>query len=155
DEVGAGEWEALPFATENGPTGMLLIVRTGPAATRWAASERRALEHLGVLFETLWGWMFAEARYRRVVSSVEDSLFSFSFAEDGERCYSFATRQMEALTGYTTDELLAGRLSWAGSVVFEDDRDAVAKHDQVLRSERESRLVYRIRTAQGRVRWLR
>ncbi|MEP0545686.1 MAG: PAS domain S-box protein [Rhodothermales bacterium] len=154
ETIGGGA-VVLPFTVEGKPGGMLLLTGRSDSPERWAPAERRALRRLGVLFETLWGWMLAEARYRQVVSSVEDSLFSFTFAEGGERLYSFATRQMEALTGYSTDELLSGELSWGRSVVFADDRDAVAKHEERLRAGHESRLVYRIRTAQGGVRWLR
>ena len=141
----------LPFTVEGEPGGMLVL--TACESGGWSPAERRALRRLGVLFETLWGWMRAEVRYRQVVSSVEDSLFSFTFADDGERCYSFATQQMESLTGYSTDRLLAGDLSWT-EMVFTDDRDAVAKHDERLRVGHESRLVYRICTPQGRIRWL-
>ena len=152
--VGGGELVPLPFATDDERAGGLLLAHTDADAERWSEAEHNALGNLRVLFETLWTWMLVEARYRQVVAAVEDSLFSFSFDEDGERVYSFATRQMEAITGYSTDELLAGELSWQ-QVVFEDDRDAVAKHEEALREERESRLVYRIRTAGGGIRWLR
>ena len=151
-ETVAGDAVVLPFTVEGKPGGMLLLTaRDGDA---WMPAERRALRRLGVLFETLWGWMLAEARYRQVVSSVEDSLFSFTFGDDGERCYSFATRQMESLTGYAPDELLACDLPWVEEVVYADDRDAVAKHEDRLRAGHESRLVYRICTAQGVLRWL-
>jgi PAS domain S-box-containing protein len=153
--LGDGEAILLPFATDKEQAGGLVLARIDPAAELWSDAERNALGNLRVLFETLWNWMLVEARYRQVVSSVEDSLFSFSFDEEGERAYSFATRQMEAITGYSTDELLAGGLSWRDQVVFEEDREAVAKHEQTLKDEHESRLVYRIRTAQGGIRWLR
>ncbi len=153
--AGGKDVVVLPFATEDEQAGMLLLVSAREESECWVPAERRALRRLGVLFETLWGWMLAEARYRQVVSSVEDSLFSFAFTEDGERCYSFATQQMETLTGYSTEELLAGDLSWSREVVYAEDREAVAQHDHLLRNGHESRLVYRIRTAQGGIRWLR
>jgi PAS domain S-box-containing protein len=153
--VGAGAVVGITFTTEEQQPGGLLLARTDPADGGWEEVECNALGHLGVLFETLWSWMAAEARYRQVVSSVEDSLFSFSFDADGERVYSFASRQMEAMTGYAVDDLLSGRVSWRTHIVFEDDRDAVARHEEALRDEQESRLVYRIRTASGHLRWLR
>lgn len=154
-DLGEGAVVGITFTTEEEQPGGFLLARTDPADGGWDDVECNALGHLGVLFETLWSWMVAEARYRQVVSSVEDSLFSFSFDADGERVYSFASRQVESMTGYSTEDLLSGGLSWRSDVVFEDDRAAVAKHEQALRNERESRLVYRIRTADGRLRWLR
>ena len=153
-ETGTAAAVVLPFTVESRPGGMLVLVGHDDPSGNWGPAERRALRRFGVLFETLWGWMLAEARYRQIVSSVEDSLFSFTFSDEGERCYSFATRQMESLTGYSTDDLLGCDLSWAREVVYADDYDAVSTHDERLRAGHESRLVYRIRTAQGGIRWL-
>ena len=155
DAIGGAEAVALPFLTESERIGVLLLGRTGETPERWTPAERRALGRLGALFETLWSWLRAKARYRQVVTTVEDGLFSFSFSPEAQREYSFATRQVEQLTGHSVADLLAGRLSWLGTVVHEDDRAAVGEHDRALRAGRESRLVYRIGTPAGTVRWLR
>ena len=146
---------ALPFVTESEKVGLLLLGRTGERPERWTPVERRALGRLSALFETLWSWLRAEARYRQVVTTVEDGLFSFGFGPDGAREYSFATRQVEALTGYPVDDLLAGAVAWHGAIVHEADRAAVGEHDRLLRDGRESRLVFRVCRRDGAVRWLR
>ncbi len=139
----------LPLGAGQG--GALVVTRT----PSWTETERVALGRLGVLVETLWAGMRAEARYREVVASLDDCLFSFSFGPGGERSYSFLSEQIDALTGYRADDLLAGACPWQDAVVHPDDRAAVEQHDRALSEGREGRLVYRIRTAGGAVRWLR
>ncbi len=155
ETVGAADVVALPFDAEGDRAGLLLLVHDAEPAGRWTDTERHALARLGTLVETLWAWMRAEARYRQVVASIEDALFSLGFGPDGERVYAFLSEQVEALTGYSAADLLAGDTRWRAHVVHPDDRAAVEAHDRALRDGRESRLVYRIRTAGGRVRWLR
>lgn len=155
DAIGGQEAVAIPFVTESDKVGLLLLGRTGVRPERWTPVERRALGRLSALFETLWSWLRAEARYRQVVTTVEDGLFSFGFGPNGAREYSFATRQVEALTGYPVDDLLAGSVAWHGAIVHEADRAAVGEHDRLLRDGRESRLIYRVCRRDGAVRWLR
>ena len=155
DAIGGREAVALPFVTESEQVGMLLLGRTGEAPERWSPIERRALSRLSALFETLWSWLRAEARYRQVVTTIEDGLFSFTFSREGGREYSLATRQVQELTEHAVDALLEGRLDWLEGVVFETDRPAVEEHERALREGQESRLVYRIQTPDGTIRWLR
>lgn len=155
EAIGGSEAVAIPFVTESEKVGLLLLGRTGERPERWTPVERRALGRLSALFETLWSWLRAEARYRQVIATVEEGLFSFGFGPDGAREYSFATRQVEALTGYPVADLLSGTVTWHDAVVHEADRAAVEGHDRTLREGRESRLVYRVRQRGGAVRWLR
>lgn len=155
DAIGGHEAVALPFVTESEQIGMLLLGRTGEAPERWSPIERRALSRLSALFETLWSWLRAEARYRQVVTTIEDGLFSFTFGRKGEREYSLATRQIEELAGHSVEALLEGRLDWLADVVHDEDRPAIEEHERALRDGRESRLVYRVLTPDGDVRWLR
>ena len=155
DAIGGREAVALPFVTESEQVGMLLLGRTGERPERWSPIERRALSRLSSLFETLWSWLRAEARYRQVVTTIEDGLFSFTFGSEGRREYSFATRQVEALTGRSVEAMIEGSLDWLDGVVHETDRAAVEEHDRALHEGRESRLIYRTVTPDGDVRWLR
>lgn len=150
----AAEALIIPFIRGAGRHGLLLLARNA-ASGQWSSTERQALTQLGALFETLCGWMRAEERYRQVVTTIEDSLFAFSFGNEGQRSYSFVTRQVEALTGYPPDALLSGDVVWDSGVVHDDDRAAVEAHNLALREGRESRLLYRVRRCDGVVRWLR
>lgn len=152
--LGAREAVTLPLTTAGAGRGLLLLTRTD-AAMHWAPTERRALAQLGALVEMLCGWMRAEARYRQVVSSIEDALFAFGFTTAGRRSFSLVTRQVEGLSGITPDALLTGEIDWAEEVVHPEDRDALAEHERALREGRESRLVYRVLHADGQARWVR
>jgi PAS domain S-box-containing protein len=152
--LGATDALALPFSTTAERRGVLLLTRvTGD--DNWSPAEHQALSQLAALFETLWGWMRAEARYREVVTTIEDSLYAFAFDSRGARSYSLVTRQMERLTGLTPTELLSGTISWKDDVVHPDDRGAVDAFERALREGREVRLVYRVNHRDGSVRWLR
>lgn len=155
EATGASEVLALPFGTEAERQGALLLVRRDASDAGWRPVEHRAIARLGDLFEVLWGWLQVEARYRQVVTTVEDSLFSLTFGPSGERQFTFVTRQVEALTGYAPGDLLSGAVAWGERVVHEEDRAAFAQHERTLREGRESRLMYRIRPRGGAVRWLR
>ncbi|MEM1043402.1 MAG: ATP-binding protein [Bacteroidota bacterium] len=152
--VGACEAVALPFHAVEAQGGVLLMLRD-TEGERWTRTESAALGRLGVLVQTLWAGLCAEARYRRIVASIEDCLFSFWFGPDGERTYSFLSDQVETITGYRAGAVLDGACSWRGTLVHPDDRTAFARHNRTLRAEHESRLVYRVQTAGGSVRWLR
>ncbi len=153
--VGATEVVALPLDAEGDRAGLLLLLREGEGTVPWTGTERRALARLGSLAETLWAWLRAEARYRQVVASIEDTLFSFSLDDEGERSYAFLSEQVESLTGHPAATLTAGTIPWRAGLVLRDDRAAVERHDRTLSEGRDSRLVYRIERADGQVRWLR
>jgi PAS domain S-box-containing protein len=127
-------------------------------AQAWERAEALALGRLASLFETLWAWTAAEARYRQTVADLEDGLFSFAYDLDGRRRYAFVTPQFETLTGCLTDGLIGKEppsVEWP-DLVHDDDRAAFEAHEAALRAGDPSRLVYRLRRpADGAVRWLR
>lgn len=152
--LGATEALALPFSTSAERRGILLLTRTATGAS-WTRAEHQAVGQLAALFETLWGWMRAETRYREVVTTIEDSLFAFAFNHDGERSYTFVTRQIESLTGLSPTTLLEGSIRWKDDLVHDDDRGAVDAFERSLRDGKEARLVYRIKHRDGSLRWMR
>ncbi|MEM8558408.1 MAG: ATP-binding protein, partial [Bacteroidota bacterium] len=131
----------------------------------WRRAERVAVGQLAGLFETLWAWSRAETRFRQTVDGLDDGLFSFTYATlsqgDGTsapaRRYEFATHQIEQLAGCSLERLTgqADRFDWAHDLVHPDDRAAFAAHELRLQAGRESTLDYRLRRADGSVRWLR
>jgi PAS domain S-box-containing protein len=152
--IGAAEALAVPFVTSNEGRGVILLTRSA-ASPEWSAAERRVLERLGALLETLLSWMRAEQRYRTVISTIEDCLVSFSFEAGGGRSFSFITRQVERLTGCSSDDLLAGKIRWVDDIVHEADRPAVRAFHRRVRSGEDARLVYRVVHRDGQARWMR
>lgn len=148
----------VPFRDEDERFGAFLLERLD-ATRAWDRAEVRALARLTGLFETLWAWTGAEARYRQTVADLEDGFFSFAYDLDGCRRYAFVTPQFEALTGCPAGALIgtddAPTVVWP-SLVYDDDRAAFETHEAALRAGDPSRLVYRLRRPDdGAVRWLR
>lgn len=123
----------------------------------WSHIEQRLMDRLIRLFETMWSWIQVGQRYRLTVATIDDCLFTCSFAQQGERRYLFITPQVLEMTGYGADEVLArsdSRFSWLDTIVHPDDQVAFRAHDQTLRNGHESRLTYRIEYKTGAYRWL-
>ncbi len=122
----------------------------------WTPRERSFLKKLQEVFETLWSWIEVGSRYRMVVAAVDNALFGFAFGDDGARRYLFVTDQIEDITGHPASSFtnLHGSLDWVESVVHPDDRAMVRAHDRTLEQGHESRITYRIRSADTSVRWI-
>ena len=112
-----------------------------------------AAARLAALFSTLWAWTESEARFQRTVADLEDALFTFSYDEDGERRYAFITPQVEAMAGVDPRLLSDDEVSWE-ALVDDADAEPFAVHDARLRAGEPSRLDYRLRHADGTVRWV-
>lgn len=160
-KTGAHEAIWTPFFDETRLGGFVVIERgdvtTDDAPTTWRGTERRLAEQLVRLFETLWSWMLAGRRYRHITGTIEDCLFTYTFDEDGERSFLFLTPQIEALTGYSAEQIVGRELEggrWSDIVVHEADQTLVDGHDEALRGGHESRITYRIRHEDGSVHWL-
>ena len=156
----AAEVSWIPFFDAGRLGGFVLFERMTPPATTdadfWQPSERRLMERLVRLFEALWSWIQVGQRYRLTVATIEDCLFTFSFADEN-RHYLFITPQIKALTGHGAEAVLAGggaTWSWVDTLVYPDDRAQVLAHDQALRRGEESCLTYRVRHTDGALRWL-
>jgi PAS domain S-box-containing protein len=62
----------------------------------------------------------------------------------------------EALTGHPAARIEAGDVSWDGDVVHPDDRETVARAlDEAVETGESFEVTYRVRTADGEVRWVR
>lgn len=162
DLTGAAEAVWMPFWDESRLGGFVVLERQRPLSGEpsmfWSRAERQLIEQLVGLFETLWTWMLVGIRYRHITGAIDDSLFHFTFNEDGERRFLFLTSQIEYLTGYSATDLLADgppAVPWSDVLVHEDDRGPLDRHDDELRRGKESRALYRIHHADGSIRWIR
>ncbi len=158
-DIGSSEVILVPFRDDGERDGAFLLEVDTPLMT-WGSFESRSLARLARLFETLWAWMGAEARYRSTLADLEDGLFNFGYDASGKRRYVLASPQFEEITGCNANALLSDgekqpKLSWQ-SVVYESDNQAFAEHEEILRSGERSQLEYRIvRPDDKAVRWLR
>ncbi len=149
-----------PFFDAGRLGGFVLVERMARPGEKpyapWKPAEQRLIERLVGLFEALWSWVQVGQRYRLTVATIEDCLFTYSFT-DKTRYYLFITPQIKALTGYDAENVLGsgtGAGVWWQSLVHPEDRSRVQAHDEALRHGREGRITYRIRHADGTLRWL-
>lgn len=158
--TGAQEVVWAPFYDAGALGGFVLFERTTVEeglAQNWPITAERLMHRLVRLFETLWSWVQIGQRYRLTVSTIDDCLFTFSFARDVSRRYLFITPQIDALTGYRPEEILAhdeAGWSWAESLVHPEDVASFEEHEQALQNGRESRLTFRVIRRNGTERWL-
>jgi len=134
-----------------------LTTREEAGSDGWSSFEARMMERLVRFFEALWSWIQVGQRYRLTVASIEDCLFTFSFSGGGHRHYLFMTPQVDTLTGYDVEEVLAREgdvCSWIEALVHPEDRTLVGAHDEALRLGQEGRLTYRVLHRDGTPRWL-
>lgn len=157
--IGCSEVILVPFRDDAEHDGAFLLEFDTPISA-WGSYESSSLARLARLFETLWAWLGAEARYRNTLADLDDGLFNFGFDANGKRRYAFVTPQFESITGCAASELLAEgeknpvRL-WP-ELVVDDDRAAFAKHEATLRLGERSQLEYRIiHPGTNSVHWLR
>jgi PAS domain S-box-containing protein len=95
-----------------------------------------------------------EAELRRVLSSVSDCLWSAEIAADGRWAYRFLSPVITRITGWSPDTFLTGPDSWRG-IVHPEDRPLWDDAVGLLRAGQASHMEYRIRHADGSVRWVR
>ncbi len=143
-----GHPHVLTLPIEGTAPGLFVLARDAP----WTDAEEHAGARLAALFDTLWSWAEAEARFQRTVADLDDALFTFGYDGD-RRAYAFVTPQAEALTGLDPDALLAGDADWA-DLVIEEDRAAFAAHDARLHAGHASRVDVRLRLDGGEVAWV-
>ena len=160
DVTGAAEAIWAPFFEAGQLGGFVLFEREkasaeGPRAT-WQKTEKHLIDQLVRLFETLWGWIQVGDRYRHIINTIDDCLYTFSYTDKGTRRFLFLTKQIEELVGYSAAELVGPArksLPW-NAILYEEDRQAIHAHEEALRNGRESRVIYRVRHKSGSLRWL-
>ena len=135
-----GAEHALALAVDGEVPAALVVGRARP----WRPADRAAAERLAALVTTLWGRAEAEDRFARTVADLDDALFTVAHDAAGRRRYTFASPQVEALTGLDPDAVLAGDADWA-ALVHDGDRAAFEAHDARLRSGRPSSVDVRVR----------
>jgi PAS domain S-box-containing protein len=100
-----------------------------------------------------------EAELRRVLSSVSDCLWSAEIDKDGKWTYRFLSPVITRITG-RPPEFFLGRLDpWRNdpwrNIVHNEDKPLWDDAERLLRSGQSSHTEYRIRHADGSIRWVR
>ena len=95
-----------------------------------------------------------EAELRRVLSSVSDCLWSAEIAADGRWTYRYLSPVVTRITGWPPETFLGGLDKWRG-IIDPEDRPLWDDGVRLLRKGQASHAEYRIRHADGSVRWVR
>ena len=116
--------------------------RLGVAERRAADMDRRRRAHRTLLQAKL------------IVENSPTILFTRIAAGGGGHTFDFVSENVAQL-GYAPDELLSGKVTYAG-LVHPDDRERVLREgeDQLRRGAQQLQLVYRLITRHGEVRWI-
>ncbi len=95
-----------------------------------------------------------EAELRRVLSSVSDCLWSAEISRDGTMTYRFLSPVVTRITGRAPETFSHGLDPWR-RLVHPEDRPIWDDAIRLLRTGQSSQAEYRVRHADGSVRWVR
>lgn len=96
----------------------------------------------------------SEERYRLIVGSMSDYVYSATPNQQGELETEWITGAFEAITGYAPYEVMTRPGGFATLLPAEDLEKVLARQPALLKGAPQ-RVVYRIRTKDGRISWLR
>ena len=97
----------------------------------------------------------SEERFREVVTSISDHIYVAEVTADGGIINLYLSPNIERLTGYSRDILENDRAFWLSTVVHPEDRAAIQRQIERLKSGQSSETVYRLVQATGQVIWVR
>ncbi len=97
----------------------------------------------------------SEARFRRVITSISDHIYMTEITASGERRNLYLSPNVETLTGYPRQKLLADWHFWSASVIHPEDTAMAADHAQRLVESQGGEIEYRLIRADNRVIWVR
>ena len=108
-----------------------------------AIQRRRAREQLAA----------AEARYRTLVEHIPAITYTAGFGTAGR--WEYVSPQIEGVLGYSAEEWMADDELWFKSIHPEDRDRVMQDEDRSVQSSGHLGIEYRLRTKDGRWRWLR
>ena len=96
-----------------------------------------------------------EEHFRQVVSSISDHIYVTEVTDDGRLINSYFSPRMEALTGYSPEEMLSDWSFWSAGIIHPDDRIATAAQVMRLTAGQNSVVEYRLVRADDQIIWIR
>jgi PAS domain S-box-containing protein len=96
----------------------------------------------------------SEERFRQVISSISDHIYMTKLTKS-EAINHYISPNIESLTGYRPEKLMAEWNFWPSSLIHPDDRAAVAAQFEKFAHGQNSEVEYRLIRADGQVIWIR
>ncbi len=97
----------------------------------------------------------SEAQFRQVITSISDHIYVTEITAAGEHINQYISPNVETLTGYSADKLLADWSFWSEQIIYPADRAIAAAQLAQFEQGRSSESEYRLIRADGRVIWVR
>lgn len=140
----------IPLRDRHGVSILFAFVWHAPGL----AQHAQGLDELADIYHDLHTWIRAGNVHAHAADVIDDALFGYQLAENGERQFAFVTRQIENLTGRSRETLLTGQSGWMQRIVHADDAPLVRAHHANLAGGNESRVTYRVLLPDDGFRWL-
>lgn len=96
----------------------------------------------------------SEERFRQVISSISDHIYMTKLTKN-EAINHYISPNIEALTGYRSEKLMAEWNFWPSSIIHPDDRAVAAAQFEKFAHGQNSEVEYRLIRADGQVIWIR
>jgi PAS domain S-box-containing protein len=97
----------------------------------------------------------SEARFQKVVASVSHHIYVSVITSQGEHINQYISPNVEALTGYRAQEILADADFWRNTLIYPDDLSQATEQLEMFRQGQDSVIEYRLIRANGNIIWVR
>ena len=151
------DWLGVPLTTKDRTFGVL-VVQSYTEGVRYDEEDRDVLKFVSTQIAMAIERKEAEEALRekeRSLSTLISNLpgIAYRCKNDPDWTDGFVSEGVQAMLGYTADEI-NGPLNW-GSLIHPDDREQVWDEVQAaIKAKEPFRLTYRVRTRQGRIKWV-
>jgi PAS domain S-box-containing protein len=154
DAVRYGAWDYIAKPVEDGK-GVEIVIRRALERARILAENREYQTRLEEMVrERTWELEESEARYRRILKSVTNYVYTVTF-RDGLPESTLHHQGCEALTGFTPADYESDPNLWY-SMVYEDDRSLVLERVRLIVDEPKPVIFEcRILNKNGQLRWIK
>lgn len=152
------DWLGVPLIAK-GRTFGVLVVQSYTEGVRYAEGDRELLRFVSSQIAMAIERKEAEDALReqeRFLSTLISNMpgIAYRCKNDPEWTGEFVSEGVQALLGYTPEEMLTGIVSWRNLIHPEDRGQVWADVQESVKAKRPYRITYRVRTRHGRIKWV-
>lgn len=97
----------------------------------------------------------SEARFQKVVASLSHHIYVSVITPQGEHLNRYISPNVQALTGYRMQEILADADFWRNTLIYPDDLGQATEQLEIFKQGQDSVIEYRLIRANGNIIWVR
>ncbi len=94
-------------------------------------------------------------QFRQVIASLSDHVYIAKFNQADGLVYQYISPNVEGLTGYSAEKVMAAPDFWANTLVYPEDRRVTVEQLKRLAAGKDSEMEYRLTHADGTLIWVR